>query len=155
MLGHIRPLFLPKNRGPERVSVMAVFKGILQVVFYIYVSIYMICKNRYKEFLFSIILEWMFYFGVPLSFYSTPHQSIIWGRVLFRKSSTITWLFSRKAPTWIYSWILDAILVRALWDSWHFFIAHLYSYCTRSNDCSKTFMDLVFIQFFVFSFSSV
>ena len=46
LLGHIRPLFLPKNRGPERVSVMAVFKGIIQVVFYIYVSIYMICENR-------------------------------------------------------------------------------------------------------------
>ena len=57
LLGHTRALSLPKNSGPECVLVVSFFKEILQVVFYTYVSIYMVCENKQEDFLFLIILE--------------------------------------------------------------------------------------------------
>ena len=59
-------LSLPKNCGPELVSAVAFFKRILQVVF----SLYMYLFIWYD--LFVIILEWISYFGARLFLYLTP-----------------------------------------------------------------------------------
>ena len=52
-------------------------------VSYIYrerhVFIYMICENWWEDFVYSIILEWMFYVGAPLYICSTPSQNSPYG----------------------------------------------------------------------------